>query len=85
MAAVVADDDCICRGCRLRREAGDVAARCWNLPHQDLSEMVILRHIGVSAFLDLDGAPASPAAEPEPSASDCAGWLTESGWAAVRT
>jgi len=52
-----AEDDCVCRRCKLQRLAGDVAARSWSLPHQDLSEMVILRHFDARAYLDGATAP----------------------------
>lgn len=52
-----AGDGCICRGCRTQRIAGDVAERATNLPHQDVSEMVILRHFAPSVYLDGARAP----------------------------
>lgn len=56
------DDGCVCPGCRTQRLAGDVAERVTNLPHADLSEMVILRHFAPSVYLD--GARAPLAAVP---------------------
>lgn len=69
------DPDCACRFCALARNAGDVAGRVANLPHQDVSQMLILRRFDASAYLEAEPAPPD----------ERAGWLTEAGWAAVRT
>jgi len=56
----VTGEGCFCRGCRLRELAGDVAGRVWSLPHQDLSEMVILRRFDAAAYLGDARAPLAP-------------------------
>jgi hypothetical protein len=48
----VTGEGCVCPGCELQRLAGDVAQRVANLPHADLSEMVILRNFSPRLYLD---------------------------------